>query len=174
MTFFSHVHAARESCRSIAGWDFRTPKGVQQKHRLSGAKGHQTSSWGVNLESLCRPSSPPEIRLFGVWIHFEWILPPIFPGKTMFGHQNWHVTQILPSNWNILGGNSHQIRAELVYYQIYRIRRPESAWLANILCRIQTVSMDPNPSPKSKIQNPKSEIQNPNGAVWGRHKKNED
>ena len=56
-----------------------------------------------------------------IWIRFEWILPPIFPGKTMFGHQNWHVTQILPSNWNILGGNSHQIRAELVYYQIYRI-----------------------------------------------------
>ena len=27
---------------------------------------------------------------------------------------------------------------------------------------------------KSEIQNPKSEIQNPNGAVWGRHKKNED
>ena len=29
-------------------------------------------------------------------------------------------------------------------------------------------------NPKSKIQNPKSKIQNPNGAVWGRHKKNED
>ena len=37
-----------------------------------------------------------------------------------------------------------------------QIRRPESAWLGNILCRIQTVSTDPNPSPKSKIQNPKS------------------
>ena len=47
--------------------------------------------------------------------------------------------------------------------QIYKIeiRRPESAWLVDILCRIQTVSMDPNPSPKSKIQNPKSKIQNP-------------
>ena len=46
----------------------------------------------------------------------------------------------------------------------------------------KTVSMDPNSlaqNPKSKIQNPKSKIhkskiQNPNGAVWGRHKKNED
>ena len=33
------------------------------------------------------------------------------------------------------------------------------------------MSTDPNPSPKSKLQNPKSEIQNPNGAVWGRRKK---
>ena len=41
------------------------------------------------------------------------------------------------------------------------IRRPESAWLGNILFRIQTVRSNPNPSPKSKIQNPKSKIQNP-------------
>ena len=27
---------------------------------------------------------------------------------------------------------------------------------------------------QTKIQNPNSKIQNPNGAVWGRHKKNED
>ena len=45
------------------------------------------------------------------------------------------------------------------------IRRPESAWLVDILCRIQTVSIDPNPSPKSKIQNPKSEIQNPKSKI---------
>ena len=32
---------------------------------------------------------------------------------------------------------------------------------------------NPNPNPKSKLQNPKSKLQNPNGAVWGRHKKNE-
>ena len=51
------------------------------------------------------------------------------------------------------------------------IRRPESAWLANILCRIQTVSMDPNPSPKSKIRNPKSKIQTgPFGAATKRTK----
>ena len=51
--------------------------------------------------------------------------------------------------------------------QIYKIeiRRPESAWLVDILCRIQTVSMDPNPSPKSKIQNPKSKIQNPKSKI---------
>ena len=48
---------------------------------------------------------------------------------------------------------------------ILYIRRPESAWLANILCRIQTVSIDPNPSPKSKIQNPKSKIQNPKSEI---------
>ena len=41
------------------------------------------------------------------------------------------------------------------------IRRPESAWLGNILCRIQTVSM----GTKSKIQNPKSEIQNPKSKI---------
>ena len=55
------------------------------------------------------------------------------------------------------------------------IRRPESAWLGNILCRIQTVSMGTkskiqNPkseiqNPKSKIQNPKSEIQNPKSKI---------
>ena len=55
--------------------------------------------------------------------------------------------------------------------QIYKIeiRRPESAWLVDILCRIQTVSMDPNPSPKSKskseIQNPKSKTQNPKSKI---------
>ena len=48
---------------------------------------------------------------------------------------------------------------------VMNIRRPESAWLANILCRIQTVSTDPNPSPKSKIQNPKSKIQNPKSEI---------
>ena len=55
---------------------------------------------------------------------------------------------------------SHE--SELLFFEGCRgafddiIRRPESAWLANILCRIQTVSIDPNPSPKSKIRNPKS------------------
>ena len=90
----------------------------------------------------------------------------------------------------------HRITGTLqVIIGVCQIRRPESAWLGNILCRIQTVSIDPNPSPKSKVQNPKSKIQNPkskiqnpkskirnpkskvqnpNGAVWGRHKKNED
>ena len=46
-----------------------------------------------------------------------------------------------------------------------KIRRPESAWLGNILCRIQTVRSNPNPSPKSKIQTPKSEIQNPKSEI---------
>ncbi len=30
-----------------------------------------------------------------------------------------------------------------------QIRRPESAWYGNILCRIQTMSGNPNPNPKS-------------------------
>ena len=47
------------------------------------------------------------------------------------------------------------------FQPIWIIRRSESAWLGNILCRIQTVSTDPNPNPKSKIQNPNSKIQNP-------------
>ena len=48
------------------------------------------------------------------------------------------------------------------------IRRPESAWLANILCRIQTVGSNPKSkiqNPKSKIQNPKSKIQNPKSKI---------
>ena len=48
------------------------------------------------------------------------------------------------------------------------IRRPESAWLGNILCRIQTVSMGTKSkiqNPKSKIQNPKSKIQNPKSKI---------
>ena len=55
----------------------------------------------------------------------------------------------------------------LIMLIILVIRRPGSAWYGNILCRIQTMSGNPNPNPKSKIQNP-------NDAVWGRRKKNED
>ena len=60
-----------------------------------------------------------------------------------------------------------------MYIPYKYIRRPESAWHGNILCRIQTMSSKASSKPKSKIQTPKSKLQNPNGAVWGRHKKNE-
>ena len=49
-----------------------------------------------------------------------------------------------------------------------KIRRPESAWLVDILCRIQTVGSNPKSkiqNPKSKIQNPKSKIQNPKSEI---------
>ena len=57
------------------------------------------------------------------------------------------------------------MRIRLIYGKTHpKIRRPEAAWLVDILCRIQTVGSNP----KSKIQNPKSKIQNPNGpfGVW--------
>ena len=50
-------------------------------------------------------------------------------------------------------------------FYVPKIRRPESAWHGNILCRIQTVSSNPNPNPKSKIHNPKSKLQNPNSKI---------
>ena len=82
------------------------------------------------------------------------------------------VGRLLDRTWGMFGNSLAGMKTWSMWGS--KIRRPESAWLVDILCRIQTVSMDPNPSPKSKIQNPKSKIQNPNGAVWGRHKKNED
>ena len=78
---------------------------------------------------------------------------------------------------NIKLTSNIQKRKNRALKQQKNIRRPESAWLGNILCRIQTMGSNPKSkirNPKSKIQNPKSKIQNPNGAVWGRHKKNED
>ena len=69
---------------------------------------------------------------------------------------------------NHWGGHTVSNRLNLKWmYQSHQIRRPESAWYGNILCRIQTMSGNPNPNPESKIQNP-------NDAVWGRRKKNED
>ena len=70
-------------------------------------------------------------------------------------------------DWQISYAESKRCRSILILTQNpkSKIRNPKSK-IQNPKSKIQ--------NPKSKIRNPKSKIQNPNGAVWGRHKKNED
>ena len=91
MIFFSHVHAAQKVLQ------------VYCRVRL------QDTQRGPTKTPSFRCETPPNFFVGGsIWnhcvalhlhlksdhfyIHFEWILPPIFPGKTMFGHQNMSPT----------------------------------------------------------------------------------
>ena len=85
--------------------------------------------------------------------------------------------QSLPTTCPMKGCNKlHSVSVVL------EIRRPESAWHGNILCRIQTMSVEASSKPKSKIQtapfgaatkrtktkliqNPKSKIQTPKSKI---------
>ena len=63
--FFPCARSTKGLAGLLQGETSGHPKG-SKKHRLSGAKGHQTSSWGSQSGiTTCRPSSPPEIRPFG-------------------------------------------------------------------------------------------------------------
>ena len=118
--------------------------GMNRIHRWCVAK-----NVGLNWSHLCSVC----ISFSKDLIMYQWNYPP----------WNWHSTwkDGIPKGNRIVFQPS--IFSCLVSGRV--IRRPESAWLANILCRIQTVSIDPNPSPKSKIQNPKSKIQNPKSEI---------
>ena len=75
-------------------------------------------------------------------------------------------------DWQISYAESKRCRSILILAQNpkSKIRNPKSK-IQNPKSKIPKSKIQ---NPKSKIRNPKSKIQNPNGAVWGRHKKNED
>ena len=65
----------------------------------------------------------------------------------------------------------HGSYGKVIWLEQAKIRRPESAWHGNILCRIQTMSVEASSKPKSKIQTPKSKLQTaPFGAATKRTK----
>ena len=68
-------------------------------------------------------------------------------------------------SWEELGSRQQRCENGFSSMVVPQIRRPESAWHGNILCRIQTMSSKASSKPKSKIQNPNSKIQNPKSKI---------